>query len=171
MAAKKQLPKQIKNAKKAKRTPKSADSGFSGMMLIVVAIGGFAVVNPGAAGAIFICMLPTFVLLIGKSDGLQGLRAQCVGFMNAAVAFPFIYSIFQGDASLMQELRAMKIVLIPWGAAVVGTFLQYTAPFMAASFLQFLADEKLNKILTTREKLIDEWGPDVVGTQDSDKSF
>ncbi len=136
-----------------------------------MAIGGFAVINPGAAGAIFLCMLPTFVLLIGKSDGLQSLRAQCVGYMNAAAAFPFIYNIFNGDATLMHELQGLKIILIPWGAAVVGTFLQFTAPFMSASFLQFVADEKLNKILSTREKLVEEWGPDVASSQENEKIF
>lgn len=171
MAVKKSYVKTTKKAKKARKPRKKESSGFSGMMFIVVAIGGFAVVNPGAAGAIFICMLPTFVLLIGKSDGLQGLRAQCVGYMNAAAAFPFIYTIFNGDATLMHELQAMKIVLIPWGAAVVGTFLQFTAPFMSSSFLQFVADEKLNKVLSTREKLIEEWGPDVVGTPENEKIF
>lgn len=171
MAAKKGTVKKMQKAKKSRKPHKKESSSFSGMMFIVMAIGGFAVINPGAAGAIFICMLPTFVLLVGKSDGLQGLRAQCVGYMNAAAAFPFIYNIFNGDATLMYELQALKIVLIPWGAAVVGTFLQFTAPFMAASFLQFMADEKLNKILETREKLVEEWGPDVVGSPENEKVF
>lgn len=168
MAAKKGT---VKKTQKARRPRKKESSSFSGMMFIIMAIGGFAVINPGAAGAIFICMLPTFVLLVGKSDGLQGLRAQCVGYMNAAAALPFIYNIFNGDATLMHELQALRIVLIPWGAAVVGTFLQFTAPFMASSFLQFVADEKLNKILVTREKLIEEWGPDVVSTPENEKIF
>lgn len=157
MAKKKQDPK------RTIRSRKSDKSGLSGMMMAVVAIGGFGVISPGAAGAIFVCMLPTFVLLFGDSDGLQMMRAQCVGYLNAAAAFPFVYGIYNGDATFVQELMALKLVLIPWGAALIGTFLQYMAPYLASSFLQFAADEKLNKILTTREKLIDDWGPEVGG--------
>ncbi len=149
--------------KKARKPRKSDSSGFSGMMLTLVALGGLGVVNLGAAGAVFICMLPTFVLLFGDSDGLQMMRAQCVGYINAAAAFPFIYTIYNGDATLVQELTAIKIIIIPWGAALVGTFLQYIAPFFASVFLQFVADEKLSKMLAVREKLIEEWGSDIVG--------
>ncbi len=149
--------------KRGGRPKRSSSAGFSGMMMAIVALGGFAVVSPGASGAIFICMLPTFVLLFGNSDGLQMMRAQCVGYLNAAAAVPFVYSIYMGDSTLVSEFMNMRIILVSWGAAVVGTFLQFIAPFLATAFLQFLADEKLSKLLTAREKLIEIWGPEVAG--------
>ena len=155
--------------KKAPGKLKANKSGLSGMMMAVVAMGGFGVVSPGAAGAIFLCMLPTLVLLFGNSDGLQMLRAQCVGYLNAAATFPFIVSIYNGDTTLVKELMEMKILLFPWGAALVGTFLQFVAPFLATSFLQLVADEKLNKIKTMKDKLVNEWGPEVTGVQNNRK--
>ena len=150
---------------------RSESSGFSGFLMGVIAIASFGVVSPGASVAIFVCMLPTFVLLFGNKDGLQPLRAQCVGYLNAAGAFPFVYSIYSGDTTFLNELMNMKILLAAWGAALIGTFLQYIAPFLATSFLQLHADEKLAKIKTAREKLIEEWGPEVAGIQEKETSF
>ena len=169
--SKKPLARTRANQNRKVARKKSDQSGFSGLMMVILAIAGFGAVSPGAAIAIFICMLPTFVLLFGNADGLQSLRAQCVGYLNAAAAFPFVYSIYNNDTTFVAELMDMKILLAAWGAALVGTFLQYIAPLLAASFLQLIADEKLEKIKVSREKLIEEWGPEVTGIQENEKSF
>lgn len=152
--------------KKARRP--SRGSGASGLVFVMAGLGGFAVISPGAVGAILLCMLPTFVLLFGDSDGLQKMRAQCVGYLNAAAAFPYVINIYNEKTTFLSEVMDMRIFLVTWGAALIGTFLQYAAPVIAAQFLQIIADEKLNKIKNLKEKLVNEWGPEVTGAKDVD---
>lgn len=155
-----------KSPKGRRAAKKKSRSGLSALIMVAFAIGGFAVISPGAAGAIFLCMLPTFMLLLSDSDGLQSLRAQCVGYLSAAASLQFVYDIYTGKTAFIAELMELKILLLPWGAAAIGTFLVYIAPAIAASYLQLKADENLKKLNVHRDKLIEEWGKDVMGIQD-----
>ncbi len=140
-----------------KKVKKPAGIGLFYILSLFIIAGFFSV---GSAVALALGMMPTYVLFAQKKTPLSRMRSQVVGLSNLAGVLPFVERLWDGQ-NISMELGSPLPWVIMYGAAALGYVLLYVGPMMAAISLQVMAGERIKKIARHRQKLIDEWGPEV----------
>lgn len=135
--------------------------GYSAFFFMMTTVGGMAVISPQTAATFVVCVMPTFMLMFKSSDGLQTLRAQCVGFANVGASLPYLMMVFNKERNFFELATDVEMILFTWGVAAIATIMQILAPHISAAFLQMSANDRLKKIKKQQAQLIEEWGEGV----------
>lgn len=145
-----------------RRKPREEMSGFGPLM--VVGMAGAALYSADAAIIMAIGIVPTIVLGFTGKGEFKSERLQCVGFSNLAGVLPFMFQA-KGRGWEFVVGDIINIVLM-FGAAAIGYALIYVGPMVAAFVLQGLNEDRLKKIATQKQALVDMWSHEVLGDKD-----
>jgi hypothetical protein len=151
-----------------KRRKKSGDTNAGGI-LFVIFVGALAAVKFNVAMLLLFGLLPTLVLGITGKGAFKAERMQCVALANIAGVIMLIPEVWTNPNAFERVIFDFKNWIIMWGSAAIGYALIYIGPMIAAIVMQSLAQDRVKKINSQRQELVEMWGTDVLGDKDDDK--
>ena len=136
-----------------------------GMILVV------GVFKPGIGILVGVGLAPTLATWLVETKAFRVIRLRAIFFFNLAGVFPFIAQVLQNGGGFQQaygiisNLPTLGLMYAPVIAAMVAL---WAGPFASAFVSQVIAGDKARRVLKAQKQLVNEWGPDIVG---SNKSF
>jgi hypothetical protein len=112
---------------------------------------------------LFFTMLPTLVAW-ATEKGPNKYAFLCVGGVNFAGLFPYLFSLWFGVHTLDEAFRMLTdpiMLLVTYGCACIGWLIYAAMPPMVASYLSYTSQRRVGNLKAAQKKLIDEWGDDV----------
>ncbi|MEM6682778.1 MAG: hypothetical protein AAF607_11100 [Pseudomonadota bacterium] len=136
--------------------------GGSSWVGYLVLIGIGLIFSPGASMVVAIGLMPTLVALFVTTGPSASQRIFTVASFNLAGVIPFGLDVALGQAAAGEVIADIFSWAVMMGAAGCGAALNYFGPIIAAQILTGMAASEQRTLDTVREKLVDEWGEDVL---------
>lgn len=159
-------------AKKAAAPAKTAvkPSGGGGVnlfhrILLVAAALMIIPVSIPTLTVLFFGMLPTMAAAL-VDRGPHRYAWLSVGGLNFAGVSPYIMDLWFKGHTLERAVTSLTDVfalLVIFGSAAFGWLLYMVTPPVAGAFLQVAAQRRITVLRGNQRKLVEQWGPDVVG--------
>lgn len=153
-------------AKAAKSDRKSSDLGlFQRLMLVLAGLLLIPFSVPSMV-LLFFGMLPTAGAAL-MDRGPHRYAWLSVGGVNFAGVAPYLLDLWFKGHSLTRALSHLTDVytwLVILGASSFGWLLHIVTPPVASAFLQVATQRRIATLRANQRKLVEQWGPDVVGT-------
>lgn len=159
MAAKKKPAPAVKGKKGAA----AAQSGGSNKMVVMMVLAGFVPFCLPTVVLLSITMLPTLGAWASEK-GRDKYAWLCVGGLNFAGVFPFLFSLWFGVHTVEESINILSegsVLLFSYGASAAGWLIYMSMPPMVASWLSFNTDRRVNALKAAQKKLVEEWGDEV----------
>lgn len=150
-----------------RRRQSTEQSAFIYLVVFVLVIIG--VLSWQTAVFITVSLLPTFVLSLNGQGEKRILRMQTVGFANIAGTAPFAVKVYAAPNSYLFVLADPTSLAVIWGAACMGYLLLLLGPAVAALIIQALSQDKIKKLNTQREQIVEVWGFEVTKQEEPSK--
>jgi len=142
------------------QTPKAGLA--SSVILMQLMVSGLLMIFTVGAGVVyFLGMIPTISMALQRPALYLRTKVRIVMFCNMATVIPSVRHLFATNDSAGDVLAQLSTWLIMFSGAVAGYAVITIAPMIAAIAIQAMAGERLRKLAKQRQKLIEEWGPDV----------
>lgn len=150
-----------KPAKPAKRRK----GGKSSFMLVLLLVGAIMAVEPVVGLVLTFGLAPAVVALFTEMGPFRLVRMRTIFLFNAAGVVPYCAKYWEsGDiAAFYAELSDPYLWVVMWGAAVLGYFLLWLSPQVAAAIEQSNNRDKIKRIQKLQRELVEEWGGSVNG--------
>lgn len=140
-------------------------SGFGPLLIIGMAASAFYSIN--AAIIMAIGIVPTIVLGFTGKGEFRAEKLQCVGFCNIAGVLPFmVQAKMRGGWDFV--VGDIMNLLLMYGSAAIGYALVYVGPLVAAFVIQGMNDDRLKKIATQKQSIVDLWSHEVLGDKEEE---
>lgn len=127
-------------------------------------------VAPSTFTVVAIYLAPTLVVACFRALQLPGAITTVAG-LNFAGAMPALYYLWtHGNdfETAFALLFNIEFLAMNFAAAGIGISLLWIAPFIAQTWVDIASDHLLHRAEAEREKLLDEWGPELVGEIEAD---
>jgi hypothetical protein len=85
--------------------------------------------------------------------------------MNLCGVFPYLLELWTEDHSLemaSSQLTDVFVLAVMYGAAGMGWMLYLSLPPVIASFIQVMAERRLQQLRKTQSDILKEWGNEVI---------
>lgn len=158
-----------KPSKAAAPTRKPAKSGdlsmFHRMVLVFAALLIVPIAIPTLT-LLFFGMLPTLTAAL-VDRGPNRYAWLSVGGVNFAGVSPYLMDLWFKGQTMERALSSLTDVftlLVIFGSAAFGWLLYMVMPPVVGAFLQVAAQRRITVLRNNQRKLVEQWGPDVVGT-------
>jgi hypothetical protein len=112
---------------------------------------------------IFFTMLPTLGSW-ATEKGPNKYAFLCVGGLNLAGVFPYLFGLWFGVHNLDEALRLVTdplMLMTAYGCAALGWGIYAAMPPMVASYLSSSSQRRVNNLKSAQKNLIEEWGDEV----------
>ena len=112
---------------------------------------------------IFFTMLPTLVSW-ATEKGPNKYAFLCVGGLNFAGVFPYLFGLWFGVDTLDEAFRMLTdplMLMTAYGCAGIGWAIYGGMPPMVASYLASSSKRRVNNLKSAQKKLIEDWGDEV----------
>lgn len=89
----------------------------------------------------------------------------CVGGLNLCGVFPYLLELWTEDHSLEMAssmLTDVFVLAVMYGGAGMGWMLYLSLPPVIASFIQVMAERRLQQLRKTQSDILEEWGEEVI---------
>lgn len=155
----------------AKTAAKPAQAGSAGgvniihRILLVVAALLIIPVSIPSLTLLFFGMLPTMAAAL-VDRGPHRYAWLSVGGLNFAGVAPYLMELWFKGHTLERAVNALTDVLallVIFGSAAFGWLLYMVMPPVVGAFLQVAAQRRITVLRGNQRKLVEQWGPDVVG--------
>jgi len=140
--------------------------------------GGTAGLNKGVVLMVLAALVPfslPTVVLVGFSmlptlaswateKGPNKYAFLCVGGLNFAGVFPYLFSLWFGVHTLDESFRMLTdpiMLMTAYGCAAIGWGIYAAMPPMVASYLAASSQRRVNNLKAAQKKLIEDWGDEV----------
>jgi hypothetical protein len=140
--------------------------------------GGGLGVNKGVVLAILAALvpfsLPTVVLLFftmlptlaawATEKGPNKYAFLCVGGLNFAGVFPYLFGLWFGVHNLDEALRMVTdpvMLMTAYGCAAAGWGVYAAMPPMVAKYIAYSTQRRVGSLKSAQKKLIEDWGDEV----------
>ena len=154
-------PKAAPAKKGAKGTGKP--KGGLNKVVVLVILAALVPFSLPTVVLVFFTMLPTLVAW-ATEKGPNKYAFLCVGGLNFAGLFPYLFSLWFGVHTLDEAFRMLTdplLLMTAYGAAGVGWGLYGAMPPMVASYLAHSSQRRVGNLKAAQKKLIEEWGDEV----------
>lgn len=158
-------PKQGKAA--AAKQRKAAYGRAAGFWLLLsLVLAGTLPIAPALTLLLLGGLAPTFVAAFVNEGANKGLKTYTVLCFNISGLLPFIMDLraagysFAGVVPILTDIYTWLVI---YGVASVGLFAIHLGPTIAAATLQLSNNRRLAELQRLRVKLLNDWGPDLVG--------
>lgn len=137
---------------------------FHRLMLVIAAL---LVVPVSIPSLLIVClgMLPTLGAAL-MERGPHRYAWLSVGAMNFAGVSPYLLDLWFKGHTMERALTSLADVfawLVILGSAAFGWLLYLSMPPVVGAFLQVAAQRRIATLRSNQRKLVEQWGPDVVG--------
>ena len=149
-----------KGGKKARRAGKGRGWRY---YMYLMAVLGLAIVFLPTTVVIAFGMLPTLVARILDRTKERSV-AMCVGAMNIAGCFPFLFELWQAPHTLRTAygiLLEPSTLLVMYSSALVGWIIYLNVPPIVSMFLIRKSENRVRDIERKLEQLVVVWGEEV----------
>ena len=112
---------------------------------------------------VFFTMLPTLVSW-ATEKGPNKYAFLCVGGLNFAGLFPYLFSLWFGVHTLDESLRMLTdpiMLMTVYGCAAIGWGIYGAMPPMVVSYLAASSKRRVGNLKLAQKKLIEDWGDEV----------
>jgi len=151
---------QAKAAAAAKKGTKSPGLNKSVALILLAALVPFSLPT---VVLVFFTMLPTLVAWVAEK-GPHRYAYLCVGGLNFAGLFPYLFSLWFGVHTLDEAFRMVTnpmMLLTVYGCAFIGWGLYTLLPPLVATYLANHSRHRITSLRAAQAKLITEWGEEV----------
>ncbi|WP_041042678.1 hypothetical protein [Paramagnetospirillum magnetotacticum] len=108
-------------------------------------------------------MLPTLASW-ATEKGPNKYAFLCVGGLNFAGVFPYLFGLWFGVHTLDEALRMLTdpiMLMTAYGCSAIGWGIYAAMPPMVASYLSASSQRRVSSLKAAQKKLMDEWGDEV----------
>ncbi|WP_096701369.1 acyl-CoA synthetase [Magnetospirillum sp. 15-1] len=108
-------------------------------------------------------MLPTLASWASEK-GPNKYAFLCVGGLNFAGVFPYLFSLWFGVHTLDEAFRMLTdpiMLMTAYGCSAIGWGIYAGMPPMVASYLAASSQRRVNNLKAAQKKLIEDWGDEV----------
>ncbi|WP_235062919.1 acyl-CoA synthetase [Paramagnetospirillum caucaseum] len=108
-------------------------------------------------------MLPTLASW-ATEKGPNKYAFLCVGGLNFAGVFPYLFTLWFGVHTLDEAFRMLTdpiMLMTAYGCSAIGWGIYAAMPPMVASYLSASSQRRVNNLKAAQKKLIEEWGDEV----------
>lgn len=153
----------------AAKSKKRAGGGRSTLLLCLMLLGAIMLFRPSVSLVLAVGMAPSLVALFTEVGMLRALRMRTIFLFNMAGALPFCVKHWQLDdlGAIVDDITGLSMVVTIYGTAMLGYFLLWLCPHIAAAVVQSGNREKLSRIDGLQQDLRREWGPGVTDEEES----
>lgn len=159
--------KQVSAVAQARAAAAAKKGGGSGgglnkgvVLAILAALVPFSL--PSAV-LIFFTMLPTLGSW-ATEKGPNKYAFLCVGGLNFAGVFPYLFGLWFGVHTFDEALRLVTdpmTLMVAYGCSAIGWGIYAAMPPMVASYLSASSQRRVNNLKAAQKKLVEEWGDEV----------
>ncbi len=137
-------------------------------------IGAAFVYRPALVMVMMAGLIPTFAAWLTDAHKLRDLRVRIIFAFNVAGILPYADEVGSGDSGFNQAIELvtnLETYMVIYSFAAMGSFVVFIAPFVAAFFLQIMANSRIAVINSQQNSLLDKWGNQLKGEgkDDGDK--
>lgn len=144
-----------------------ATKGSAAMVILFMGVIAAAFVyRPALVMILLAGLLPTFAAWLTDSHKFRDFRVRIMFAINVAGVLPFANDVGTGDRGFEQALEivtSLQTYMVIYGFALLGTVIVFIAPFIAAFFLNIMANSRIAIINSQQNKLIEKWGRQITG--------
>lgn len=147
------------------KAPKGGGLNIFHRMLLVIAALLIVPVSIPSLTVLFFGLLPTVGAAL-TDRGPHRYAWLSVGGLNFAGVSPYLMDLwFKGHTMdrALSSLTDVFALLVIFGSASFGWLLYMVMPPVVGAFLQVAAQRRITVLRSTQRKLVEQWGPDVVG--------
>jgi len=157
-----QMAKKPAAKSKGKGAPPKGKGGINkGVALVILA--ALVPFSLPTVVLVFFTMLPT-VVSWATEKGPNKYAFLCVGGLNFAGLFPYLYSLWFGVHTLDEAFRMLTnpvMLMTTYACAGLGWGLYGIMPPLVASYLAHSSQRRVGNLKTAQRTLIEEWGDEV----------
>lgn len=161
MAKKMSAVEQARAAAAAKKAGAGGGGINKGVVLMVLAaLVPFSLPTVALVG---FGMLPTLASW-ATEKGPNKYAFLCVGGLNFAGVFPYLFTLWFGVHTLDEALRMLTdpvMLMTAYGCSAIGWGIYAAMPPMVASYLAATGQRRVNNLKAAQKKLIEDWGDEV----------
>lgn len=155
----------VEQARAAAAAKKKASSGGAGInkgvvLMVLAALVPFSLPTVALVG---IGMLPTLASW-ATEKGPNKYAFLCVGGLNFAGVFPYLFGLWFGVHTLDESLRMLTdpiMLMTAYGCSAIGWGIYAAMPPMVASYLAASSQRRVNNLKAAQKKLVEDWGDEV----------
>lgn len=145
------------------QTPKAGLA--SSIILMQMMVAGLLMIFAIDAGVIYLLgMIPTMAMALQKPAPYLRSKVRIVLFCNMATVIPWVKHLLVTNESVSDVVAQISPWIIMFSGAAAGYAVITIGPMIAAAVIQTMAGERLRNLAKQRQKLIEEWGPDVASS-------
>lgn len=144
---------------KAKAAPKGGLN--KGVVLVILA--ALVPFSLPTVVLVFFTMLPTLVAW-ATEKGPNKYAFLCVGGLNFAGLFPYLFSLWFGVHTLDEAFRMLTdpiMLMTTFACAGIGWAIYGAMPPMVVSYLAHSSQRRVGNLKAAQKQLIDDWGEEV----------
>ena len=130
---------------------------------VIFILVGLVIVAMPTVILMFFGLLPTMAAFLTDKTK-QKTTTFCVGAMNFAGLFPYLYDLWGGANSLgtaIEMLANVFSLFVIYGAAGFGLLIFNWIPPIIGSFLSTVNERRMKVLRKRQRQLVEEWGDDV----------
>jgi len=157
--------KKVSAVAQARATAAAKKGGGGGINKVVVLMILAALVpfSLPTVVLVFFTMLPTLVSW-ATEKGPNKYAFLCVGGLNFAGVFPYLFSLWFGVHTLDEAFRMLTdplMLMTAYGCAGIGYGIYAAMPPMVANYLASSSQRRVNALKSVQKKLVEDWGDEV----------
>jgi hypothetical protein len=153
----------VAQAKAAAAAKKGGGGGGINKGVVLAILAALVPFSLPTVVLVFITMLPTLVSW-ATEKGPNKYAFLCVGGLNFAGVFPYLFSLWFGVHTLDEAFRMLTdpiMLMTAYGCAGIGWGIYGAMPPMVASYLAASSKRRVGNLKSAQKKLIEDWGDDV----------
>lgn len=154
-------------AAKGKKAKGGGAMGGGAISLYLVLFVAATLIVPEVVGVVLLGLVPTGVAWMVHRSPHRHQHLTTLFAFNLAGVMPYIVGVVaatDGTRKMMALLSDTNVYLAMWGAAALGYVVIMMAPHLAATILQFRGGDRLRLVRREQQRLINDWGSEVMGT-------
>ena len=140
-------------------------------LLLTGFIGAAFVYRPALVMVLMAGLIPTFAAWLTDAHKLRDLRVRIIFAFNVAGVLPYADEVGSGDSGFNQAIElvtSLETYMVIYSFAAMGSFVVFIAPYVAAFFLQIMANSRIAVINSQQKALLDKWGNQLKGEKEED---
>ncbi len=153
----------VEQARAAAAAKKAGGGPGVNKAVVLVIIAALVPFSLPTVVVVFFTMLPTLVSW-ATEKGPNKYAFLCVGGLNFAGVFPYLFGLWFGVHTLDEAFRMLTdpiMLMTAYGCAAIGYGLYTVMPPAVANFLAASSQRRVNALKSVQKKLIEDWGDEV----------